>query len=639
MSNLQNILIDILVVLVLLSLALCSIVFIYLLRKTSVIEALSFTVILIVASMPLAIEIVTNTTLALGSRELSDHGAIVTRLSAVEDMAGMSILCCDKTGTLTMNKMQIQDDTPVYENGETQYSLLRYAAMATKWEEPPKDALDTLVLNAADLRSLESITLIDHIPFDPTIKRTESTVRDNTTGFTFLVSKGAPHILLKLTPNDSELVSRIERDFLNYGHRGIRCLAVAKTNEEGQWRFLGLLTFLDPPRADTKETIENARDFGVAVKMITGDHLLIAKETARRLGLGDNIQSSEVLPVLDKRSKQKPANLSENYGKLCKSADGFAQVFPELKYLIVECLREMGYKVGMTGDGVNDAPALKRADVGIAVQGSTDAARAASDIVLTECGLSTIIHGILISRCIFVRIRNFITYRIAATLQVLLFFFVAVFLFQPSDYQPVDNPDPIDWPSYFFMPVLLLMLITVLNDGTLISIAYDDAMPSDVPEKWNLEVLFCIGGVLGTIGCISSLFLLWILLDSWNENGVFGRLGIPGLSYGQIMLGIYMSVSITTFLTLFSARTGESYFFSSAPSSTLLAASLLALTVSTILACVWPAGYLDGVYILGLEYRAPYYLPVLIWCHCLLWWLLQVGRLCLCCYLVSCIVL
>jgi H+-transporting ATPase len=197
-----------------------------------------------VASIPLAIEIVTTTTLALGSKELSHHGAIVTRLSAIEDMAGMAILCSDKTGTLTLNKMQIQDHTPIYVEGESQYSLLRYAAMAAKWQEPPKDALDTLVLYSVDIDSLKDVEHIDHMPFDPTVKWTEGTVRDSKTGETFKTSKGAPHVLLKLINDRHEL-----------GSRGIRCLAVAKTNKQGDWELIGLLTFLDPPRPDTKQTI------------------------------------------------------------------------------------------------------------------------------------------------------------------------------------------------------------------------------------------------------------------------------------------------------------------------------------------------------------------------------------------------
>ena len=473
-SNLQKILIRIMIALVVVSTILCLIVFIYLIQHAPVVEALSFTVVLMVASIPLAIEIVTTTTLALGSKELSHHGAIVARLAAIEDLAGMAILCSDKTGTLTMNKMEIQDDTPVYKDGENRYSLLRYAAMAAKWKEPPRDALDTLTLTAVDMASLEEVEQLAYLPFDPVVKRTEGTLMERKTGKVFKATKGAPHVLLKLIGNDPAIEEAVERDVQSLGMRGIRCLAVAKTDEDGDWEMLGLLTFLDPPRPDTKQTIEDARKYGVAVKMITGDHLLIAKETARRLDMGENINSAEHLPLLDPETKKKPDNLGRDYGDMCLGTDGFAQVFPEHKYLIVECLRELGYKVGMTGDGVNDAPALKRADVGIAVAGATDAARAAADIVLIEDGLSTIIHGILISRCIFVRIRNFITYRIAATLQLLVFFFIAVFAFKPDHYEPPAGtpgfPDSMAWPEFFHMPVLMLMLITLLNDGKLLYI-------------------------------------------------------------------------------------------------------------------------------------------------------------------------
>ncbi len=278
----------------------------------------------------------------------------------------------------------------------------------------------------------------------------------------------------------------------------------------------------------------------------------------------------------------------------------------------------------MTGDGVNDAPALKRADVGIAVQGSTDAARAAASIVLTEPGLSTIIDGIVISRVIFVRIRNFITYRISATLQLLLFFFVAVFAFEPIDYMPTENPDSSDWPTFFHMPVLMLMLITLLNDGTLIAIGYDTVTPSKTPEKWNLRVLFSIGFVLGGVACVSSLLLLWILLDSWDSNGLFQLMGLAGLSYGQITTAIYLKVAVSDFLTLFSSRTGDDWFWSSYPAPVLLGAAAFALTSSTLLALYWPASDPDGIYTLGLARRQPYLLALYIWVYCLAWWLVQV---------------
>merc|ERR1719399_2334993 len=321
-SNLQNILMAIMIVLVVVSLAACTIVYLYLIQSTDVVEALSFVVVLMVASIPLAIEIVTTTTLAVGSKDLSKHGAIVTRLSAIEDLAGMEILCSDKTGTLTQNKMHIQEHTPIYTPGETRASILGYAAMATKWNEPPRDALDTLTLGAVDRKRLEHIESIDFVPFDPVVKRTEGTVKDKTTGKVFKTSKGAPHIILKLV-GDANIEKQVEEDVTELGLRGIRSLAVAKTDDEGIWHFLGLLTFLDPPRADTKQTIADARLYGVKVKMITGDHLLIARETSRVLDLGTDISTAEQLPMLDPTTKAKPDNFARDYGDKFLAADGF----------------------------------------------------------------------------------------------------------------------------------------------------------------------------------------------------------------------------------------------------------------------------------------------------------------------------
>mmetsp|Transcript_24725 Transcript_24725/g.55492 ORF Transcript_24725/g.55492 Transcript_24725/m.55492 type:complete len:915 (+) Transcript_24725:157-2901(+) len=638
-SNFQKLLVEIVMVLVVLSSALCLIVFIYLLTLTSFTEALSFTVVLMVASIPIAIEIVTTTTLALGSKELSHEGAIVTRLAAIEDMAGMSILCSDKTGTLTMNKMQIQKETPVYKQGETQYTLLRYAAMAAKWKEPPRDALDTLTLTAVDMPSMDAVVQQAFMPFDPIVKRTEGTLRDRKTGKTFKTTKGAPHVLLKLC-KDEEIAARCESDVTSLGSRGIRALAVAKTDDNDEWHMIGLLTFLDPPRHDTKETIFRALTYGVEVKMITGDHLLIAMETARMLDLGDRVEGRagvvplirgpEGLPMLDPVTKKAPPQLAELYGDYIRPGHGFAQVFPEHKFLIVQCLREMGFKTGMTGDGVNDAPALKRADVGIAVAGATDAARAAADIVLTNEGLSTIVEGIVISRCIFQRMKNFITYRIAATLQLLIFFFIAVLTMKPLDFEPSDWATRSgfggeEWPNYFKLPVLMLMLITLLNDGTLISIGYDNVIPSKYPNVWNLPVLFLVSTVLASVALASSLLLLYWLLDSWNENGTLYKLGIGEISYGQITTAMYLKVSISDFLTLFSARTHDGFFWSSKPSPILLGAACFSLALSTLLACIWPKGDVDDQNVEGLAYRHPYEFALYIWLYCIFWWFVQDG--------------
>jgi H+-transporting ATPase len=272
----------------------------------------------------------------------------------------------------------------------------------------------------------------------------------------------------------------------------------------------------------------------------------------------------------------------------------------------------------MTGDGVNDAPALKRADIGIAVAGATDAARAAADIVLTEEGLSTIVHGIVIAREIFQRMSNFITYRIAATLQLLLFFFIAVFVFHPWDYQEAPGED---WPEFFHMPVLMLMLITLLNDGTLITVAYDYAKAAQAPDRWNLPVLFAISSVLGTVSFGSSLLILYFLLDSWNPDGLFQKLGIAGVSYGQVTTSIYLKVSVSDFLTLFSARTREKFFWQIKPGPLLLAGGIIALAISSVLAIVWPESEQEHIPILGLQDNMGLF--GFVWLYCLIFWFIQ----------------
>jgi H+-transporting ATPase len=603
-------------VLVALSITLCTINFVYLLLEGSPVKlALSHTIVLLVASIPLAIEIVTTTTLAIGSKNLVKHGAIVAKLSAIEDLAGMCILCSDKTGTLTLNQMVLQDDTPIYYKGETQWSVLVKAALAARWHEPARDALDRLTLGSVDYKELEHYEQSEYVPFDPTTKRTEGTVTDKRTGKSFKTSKGAPHIIMKLLVEDDPSKDAVEADVARLGECGIRSLAVAFTDPDtGIWHMAGLLTFLDPPRPDTKQTLHDARELGVQIKMITGDHLLIARNTSMQLDLGQFIFGAEKLPMLDMETKEKPADLGEKYGDMILVADGFAQVFPEHKYLIVECLRELGYTTGMTGDGVNDAPALKRADVGIAVAGSTDAARAAADIVFTQDGLSAIVHGIVIAREIFARMCNFITYRISATLQLLVFFFVALFLFSPHDYDEA-------WPHHFHMPVLMLMLITVLNDGTLITIAYDYAKASRTPDRWNIPALFVVSSVLGFVSMISSLLLLYFLLDSNSDGSFLGKLGLSDINYGHITSAIYLKVSVSDFLTLFSARTGEKFFFQIRPAPLLLAGGVIALSISSILAIVWPKSTPDGIETEGLKAQMGLFL--FVWIFCIIWWFVQ----------------
>ncbi len=253
-----------------------------------------------------------------------------------------------------------------------------------------------------------------------------------------------------------------------------------------------------------------------------------------------------------------------------------------------------------------------------AVAGCTDAARAAADIVLTQEGLSTIIHGIFIAREIFSRMSNFITYRIAATLQLLFFFFLAVFIFHPSDYK---HPDDEEWPEYFHMPVLMLMLITLLNDGTLITIAYDYAEARKTPNSWNLPALFFVSSVLGFVSCGSSLLLLQLVLDSWSDDSLFSKFGMKGVMYGQVTTAIYLKVSVSDFLTLFSARTNDKFFWQIKPAPILLGGGVAALTLSSLGAIFWPESEPDGILTEGL--RSDMGLFAFVWIFCIFFWIIQ----------------
>lgn len=678
-SNLQKLLIKIIIVLCVLAFILVLTAFIYLLKQHHGLKkSASFAVVVIVASIPMAVEIVTTTTLAIGSKTLSKHGAIVSRLAAIDDLAGLNMLCSDKTGTLTKNKMTIQDEAPTYVPGLTQLDLLKQCALAAKWDSPPKDALDTLFLrchlwcpgilaeyaeynnqnqilpiavreewynkrvNTSLQEAMADYQSLAFMPFDPRVKRTEGTIRIKSTGSIIKVTKGAPHIIQELD-KDTEKGHQIHEAVTRLGEDGIRAVAVAVSDPindqwvEGAeeqnitpvWHVTGLLTFLDPPRDDTKSTIAKSQAYGVPVRMITGDHILIAKKTCRDLEMGNmkrpewpHIEGPQHLPVLTEDGKA-PANLVGLYGNYIKNADGFAQVYPEHKFLVVETYRQLGYKCGMTGDGVNDAPALKRADVGIAVAGATDAARAAADIVLTQEGLSTIILGLEISRQIFARMKSFLTYRIAATLQLLTFFFIAVFAFNPQDYSH-NAEDKDDWPGFFSLPVIFLMIITLINDGTLISIGYDAAVSSKQPERWILPVIFTVAISLGAIACLSSLILLYFCLTSWETNNLFHALGLGGLKYGQIVNVIFLKVAVSDILTLFSSRTAQQFFFQRRPHPILFGCALLALCLSTTLSLVWPCGKLDDLPVCGLGYHQNHQkIALWVWIYCIVVFFIQ----------------
>ena len=280
---------------------------------------------------------------------------------------------------------------------------------------------------------------------------------------------------------------------------------------------------------------------------------------------------------------------------------------PEHKYLIVEALRQQGYLVGMTGDGVNDAPALKRSDVGIAVQGATSAAQAAADIVLTQPGLSTIVTAIVTSRKIFQRMKNFVIYRVACTEQLLFFFFISCIFYHPNEYNA-------DWPSYFAIPVIALVTITILNDGTIISVAYDHVDASIKPEKWDLNILYIVSSAIGMVALIGSIVLLELSLDSQSPDSMWRSMGLPMMSYGEIQTLMYLKISLSDYFSVFNSRT-KGWMWSRMPSMVLVGAFILATTCSTFLAVYWPFG--NGMK--GIEWD----LAVYCWLYVIMWAFIQ----------------
>ena len=345
-------------------------------RGDKVLTTLQFCLVLLVAAIPVAMPTVLSVTMAVGARLLAKKEAIVTRLSAIEELAGVDVLCSDKTGTLTQNKLTLGD--PFTVNNIPADQVILWAALASRAED--KDTIDLAVIGGVkDDKSLKGYQVVHFQPFDPVHKRTEATVKGGD-GKQFFVAKGAPQIILEMSTNKGEVKPAVEKAVNEFAGRGFRSLGVARADEEGKWQFAGVLPLFDPPREQAKATIASARQMGVDVKMVTGDQIAIARETSRQLGLGTNILDASGLGDTKHHESAQSAEAIEH-------ADGFAQVFPEHKFHIVDVLQQRGHIVGMTGDGVNDAPALKKADCGIAVSGATDAARAAASIVLLASGL------------------------------------------------------------------------------------------------------------------------------------------------------------------------------------------------------------------------------------------------------------
>jgi H+-transporting ATPase len=550
--------------LILLAFALVAIIFLVaLFRHESMLETLQFALILTVAAIPAALPAVLSVTMAVGATALAKKEAIVSKLVAIEEMAGMDVLCADKTGTITQNKISVGAVTPF--EGFQESEVLLFASLASREEN--QDPIDDAIIAEAKKKNklsgeVGSYKILEFTPFDPTSKRAIATLEDNR-GSRFKAAKGAPQAILALVADQDALGQKVDELVDGFASKGYRPLGVAKTDVDEQWHYVGLIGLYDPPREDSAETIKTAQSMEVNVKMVTGDHGAIAKEIAQQVSLGTHIMpASSFLEKPDKEAQ-----------RIVDDADGFAQVFPEHKYHIVELLQDKGHIVGMTGDGVNDAPALKKADAGIAVAGATDAAKSAADIVLTLPGLSVIIDAIKESRKIFQRMNSYAMYRIAETIRVLLFITLSILVF-----------------NFYPVTAIMIVLLAVLNDGAILSIAYDRTRYSNEPEAWNMKSVLGLATVLGFAGVLASFGLFYLGERVFHMN----RELIQSL--------MYLKLSVAGHLTIFVTRT-RGPFWSFKPAPILLGAVVGTQCIATLIAVyglfMAPIGWLWALFVWG----------------------------------------
>ncbi|KAL6589789.1 hypothetical protein ACP70R_050225 [Stipagrostis hirtigluma subsp. patula] len=551
--------------------------------------------VLLIGGIPIAMPTVLSVTMAIGSHKLAQQGAITKRMTAIEEMAGMDVLCSDKTGTLTLNKLSVDKNLiEVFARGIEKDDVILMAARASRQEN--QDAIDFAIVSMLPdpKEARAGVQEVHFLPFNPTDKRTALTYLD-AGGKMHRVSKGAPEQILNLASNKSEIERKVHQVIANYADRGLRSLAVAyqevpegtKESPGGPWQFIGLLPLFDPPRHDSAETIRRALDLGVSVKMITGDQLAIAKETGRRLGMGTNMYPSSSL--LGDKKEGDIAVLPVD--QLIEQADGFAGVFPEHKYEIVQRLQARKHICGMTGDGVNDAPALKIADIGIAVADATDAARGASDIVLTEPGLSVIISAVLTSRAIFQRMKNYTIYAVSITIRIVLGFLLLACFWK------------------FDFPPLMVLVIAILNDGTIMTISKDRVKPSPYPDSWKLSEIFATGVIIGAYLAVTTVLFFWAAykteffadvfhVKTLNVDKISDKTDVESVAENTEMLAsaVYLQVSTISQALIFVTRS-RGWSFLERPGLLLVGAFVAAQLIATVVAAVvdWELAGIRGI--------------------------------------------
>lgn len=494
-------------------------------RGLPLLELISFVLIVVVASIPVALPAVLSVTMALGALALSRMKAIVSRLEAIEEMAGVDILCTDKTGTLTQNKLTLGD--PVRFEAKDNADILLCAALASKEEN--RDAIDNAVIEALPDRTvLDNYRQTRFTPFDPTHKRTEAGIEADD-GPAFAVTKGAPQVIIQMCKLAGETLEQARNAVDEAAKTGFRTLGVARSSDDGEnWHFLGILPMYDPPREDSAQTILDARAHGISVKMVTGDNTAIGREIARELDMGTNILPSSKLREAEATDTDTGGTQA---AQLIEQADGFAEVFPEHKYAIVKSLQAGGHIVAMTGDGVNDAPALKQAEVGIAVSGATDAARSAASLILTAPGLSVITSAVEEARRIFERMMSYTIYRIAMTLNIMIFVVWAMLVYN-------------EYP----LTTIMIILLALLDDIPIMTIAWDNAELSTTPVKWQMGRLLTISSVMGAMALAEIIGLYLLARDVFHVD----------LAQTQTMM--FLGLIVGGHLLLFLTRTRHAFW-------------------------------------------------------------------------------
>ena len=525
-------------------------------RSNGIVDILEFTLAITIVGVPVGLPAVVTTTMAVGAAYLAKKQAIVQKLSAIESLAGVEILCSDKTGTLTKNKLSLAE--PFTVAGVEPDDLMLTACLAASRKKKGIDAIDKAFLKALKHYPrakgvLSKYKILEFRPFDPVSKKVVAVV-ESPQGERIECVKGAPLFVLNTVTADHPVPPEIDDAYKNkvaeFATRGFRSLGVARKRGQGQWEILGIMPCSDPPRHDTAKTINESKSLGLSIKMLTGDAVGIARETSRQLGLGTNVYNAEKLGL----SGGGTMPGSEVYD-FVEAADGFAEVFPQHKYNVVEILQQRGYLVAMTGDGVNDAPSLKKADTGIAVEGASDAARSAADIVFLAPGLSAIIDALKTSRQIFHRMYAYVVYRIALSLHLEIFLGLWIAILNQS------------------LNLELVVFIAIFADIATLAIAYDNAPFSRTPVKWNLPRLWGTSIVLGIILAVGTWIALTTMLAETEDGGIVENFGVRD----EVL---FLQISLSENWLIFITRS-DGPFWSSAPSWQLTGAILIVDIVAT----------------------------------------------------------